>query len=704
MASNYYFSNLGNNENSGLSPDHPWQTLDVLESLIIDPGDKILLKHGDTFRGIITAGYSGTPDHPITISSWGDGEKPVMSGSVRIFITGSYGESGYKCRIDSHVKGVFVNNRWLHPARYPSTGFFGIDGGDKKRLKDRELLLQDIDCSGATAHIRAVNWQYEIARVARHGGDTLFFETDMLYQCNKDYGYFLDNKLEFMTEPGEWFYDNAEKTLYFIPPEDCDGDMIIEACVYDTGIQLMNSGFLLVDGIKFENYFLAGISGKSGSSNNVIRNCEFNRLHQDGISLESGTGYYLITNNEISDIKGRGIACLDTRHSTIQNNYVHRVGLFPGYGFDGVNSGTGIAVLKTELIYAIKEDTLKKLSETVPLELIGQLRNYIDLPFPDEKFLISALENFVAAEYRGHIPAIAMQVRNELVSINYESENIYIGYNKIESTGLHGIRLDGKNHLCEYNCIIDSLLFMNDGSSIYSWAQNYDYSAGSIIRHNIIQNSVGNTIATPDFHRFAHGIYIDNKCRAFTVENNIITGTTWGILINDEARDHTITGNIIFDNDVGLAFSEYFMPGSLHGCRATDNILFARHRNQRALFIESRISPQFDPVFTDNNFYGSSYYTFPIRKLSFRENHRVWEEFDLVSWQKETGKDGNSSFFAPPDPEARPRRSHMIINDSNEIRIFRVNNAIRDHYDIYGNKLGDEVKVEAFSAMIIIED
>ncbi len=702
----YYLSNNGNDKNTGLSPDAPYKSIERINSLDIKPGDKILLKRGDKFTGSILVKTSGTKEIPIIISSWGEGNRPVLSGSTPVTAKGSKGASVYRCGIGKPVKQVFINDHWLDLARYPSKGFFGIDGGDKKSLKDRELLLQDVDCTGATARIRAVNWQYEIARVAKHECDTLIFEKNMIYRCQKDYGYFLDNKLEFMTEPGEWYYDDQRSGLYFIPPEGIEvKKMSVEACIIDAGIQITNANHIIIEGIRFEKFFLAGILGQSGSSNIRINGCEFNKIHQDGISLESGTSHYIISNNDISDIKGRGIACLDTHDSVIRHNQVKRVGLFPGYGYDGVNNGTGIAILKTELVYSISENTLKALEGQIPHELSSQLKECLNIPFADEKFLIAHLEECLSGpELKPYIAKVAKQVRNELGDVSYKSENNYIGYNKVEKTGLHGIRLDGKNHLCEYNTVRDSLLYMNDGSSIYSWAQNYDYSTGTVIRRNIIQNSIGNVVATPDFHRFAHGIYIDNKCTGFTVADNIITGTTWGILVNDEARDHTITGNIVFDNDIGLAFSEYFMPGTLRGCKASGNILFARFRNQRAMFIESRISPDFDPVMTDHNFYGSSYYTFPIKKLTFRGKHRIWEEFDLESWQEESGKDMNSLSFAPPDPEARPRSSYMIINDSLETRIFPIDNTIRDHYDIYGKKSGDEVKLEAHTAVIIVED
>jgi parallel beta-helix repeat protein len=705
MPTTYYFSNTGNDLNDGLSADTCWQSIKKLNSISLQAGDQILFKCGDHFRGSLNINISGTPENPIRIGSYGEGEKPVLSGSERVNPEDSDGNSLLKCRIEKPVKGLFVGNEWMNIARYPSNGFFGIDGGSKTCLKDRELLLKNIDCTGAVARIRAVNWQYEIARVARHEGDTLYFEQDMIYQCDKDYGYFLDNKLDFLTEPGEWYYDDDEKLLYLMLPEGIKmSEDIIEAVTYDHGILFQEAKHAIIEDIQFQHFQLSGIYA-SNSADIKIKNCVFSKIHQDGIFLDSGSREIIIDHNSFADIKGRGIALLDCEDCSVINNHVSRIGHYPGYGYDGVNSGTGIAILKTEVIYSISNKTLEKLVQKIPAGLITKLLPLVDKPFADEKFLITALQNSVSVdELSPWLDLIIQQVKDELAAFAYDSANNYIGYNCVEETGLHSIRLDGKNHMCEFNICKESLLYMNDGASIYSWAQNYNYSFGTTIRKNIIINAVGNVLATPDFHRFAHGIYIDNKCVGFSIEENIVTGTTWGILINDEAREHTITRNTVFDNEVGLAFSEYFMPGTLYGCKAYENILFSRYRKQRSLLVESRIGENFNPVVADGNFYASSYYTFPIMRLTFRNGHRVWEEFDLYSWQQETGMDKNSGYFAPHDPEARPRNSFMIINESTTTSTFQIDNSIRNHFDIHGKQLGDEVMLYPFSAIIVLND
>ena len=79
----YVSSSQGNDTNPGTSPSLPWKTLAKLDSLILSPGDSINLKRGDIFHGQITVNGDGTKSNPIKISSYGDGNLPLISAFER---------------------------------------------------------------------------------------------------------------------------------------------------------------------------------------------------------------------------------------------------------------------------------------------------------------------------------------------------------------------------------------------------------------------------------------------------------------------------------------------------------------------------------------------------------------------------------------------------------------------------------------------
>ncbi|MFO8013279.1 MAG: right-handed parallel beta-helix repeat-containing protein [Phycisphaerae bacterium] len=58
-------------------PDGPWKTLARASTDYI-PGDRLLLKRGDTWNEELRPRGSGTPERPITVGAYGEGERPVI--------------------------------------------------------------------------------------------------------------------------------------------------------------------------------------------------------------------------------------------------------------------------------------------------------------------------------------------------------------------------------------------------------------------------------------------------------------------------------------------------------------------------------------------------------------------------------------------------------------------------------------------------
>ena len=79
-ANTYYVdSTKGSDANDGLSPEKAFASIDKLNTITFLPGDEILFKKGETFVGCFKPQGSGTEASPITISSYGDGDKrPVL--------------------------------------------------------------------------------------------------------------------------------------------------------------------------------------------------------------------------------------------------------------------------------------------------------------------------------------------------------------------------------------------------------------------------------------------------------------------------------------------------------------------------------------------------------------------------------------------------------------------------------------------------
>jgi hypothetical protein len=78
--SKYYFiSTSGNDSNSGLSVKEAWKTLDKVNQVTFQPGDNILFESGGIWFGQLFPQGSGVEGKPIILTSYGDGNKPVIN-------------------------------------------------------------------------------------------------------------------------------------------------------------------------------------------------------------------------------------------------------------------------------------------------------------------------------------------------------------------------------------------------------------------------------------------------------------------------------------------------------------------------------------------------------------------------------------------------------------------------------------------------
>ena len=77
----YLSSSNGNDSNDG-SASQPWQTLEKISNTDLGPGDSVYFLKGDSFYGHFVVNGSGVEGNPITITSYGSGDKPIISGAV----------------------------------------------------------------------------------------------------------------------------------------------------------------------------------------------------------------------------------------------------------------------------------------------------------------------------------------------------------------------------------------------------------------------------------------------------------------------------------------------------------------------------------------------------------------------------------------------------------------------------------------------
>ena len=173
----YVDAENGDDSNSGISADAPWKTLDKVNSFVLAPGDKVLLKAGSVFvnQGLALNG-GGSVEKPIVVSKYGDGALPVIqAGGVPetdciISASGNNALTKHTVSYAIHLKNIsYVTLKDLEITNNPletelATGVFVEACG--------ELVMRGIRIDGLYVH--DVNGD-PVAKAQPNGG--IFFKT-----------------------------------------------------------------------------------------------------------------------------------------------------------------------------------------------------------------------------------------------------------------------------------------------------------------------------------------------------------------------------------------------------------------------------------------------------------------------------------------------------------------------------------------------
>lgn len=128
----YYFSSKGNDNNKG-TITNPWKSIDKLNSLDLEPGDKVYFFGGDTLHGtiLIDSIDSGKQDEEVQFFSLGPTDVVIKSGN----------ESGLIMNKAKHV--VIGNITFVGSGRKSGNTKNGVSVNNSQSIK-----LQNLDISG----------------------------------------------------------------------------------------------------------------------------------------------------------------------------------------------------------------------------------------------------------------------------------------------------------------------------------------------------------------------------------------------------------------------------------------------------------------------------------------------------------------------------------------------------------------------------
>lgn len=650
MAREYYISNSGNDKADGATPNSSFRSIEKLNSIVLNPGDKVFFKSGDRFTGTLRLRHSGEDGNPIVISSYGGNIKPVLSGAKIISGVKSKGNNMYEAPCNDEIGYFYLDGKLMTIAREPNKGYFKMDDGGIDYLVDFDQKLKKEEVIGSTVRMRITNWNYEYRRAVDFDDFIIRFDS-MLFnssfknsKCEKGFGYYLDNKKAFLDADNECYWSDEDKKVYFISSawsenSKLQGIVIKKGIIIDKGISN-----IVIRGLVFDGFAEHGIHAKGLNNNITVKKCALRNIIKMGFFAEMNCSNITLTDNLLYDILGTGIRLKAPGNSLIENNTVKRIGLVPGYGIDGINGAIGISVENPE-----KSGLSQK-----------QLSN------------------------------------NNLIRNNY-----------VDSTGYMSVRMDGFNNVFEKNIVKNGLLTMNDGGLIHTYGadqregMNMDYTYNNIIRNNIFMNCYGNTESAANDHKIINGIYLDARSNKFVIENNLVINCGGGILLNDKTKDCKVRNNVLYgNNEASLSIVQSNQLDSLNH-RITHNIFFNTHNRKSTLSLVNNRDTFIEPGYIDSNIYISPSEVFHIKRIIVDKNKwKNTREYTLEGWRSEFGHDSSSEFMAPEKEGKKYPGNDIFINESDKPKVIQLNPDL-EYIDIHGNVLHEDIKLKAREYKIV---
>ncbi|WP_207420361.1 right-handed parallel beta-helix repeat-containing protein [Desertivirga brevis] len=352
----YYVSLTGNDQsNDGKTPDSPWQTIEKVNEMMgsFNPGDSVLFKRNEEFKGELVITKSGTSGARINFGSYGNGNKAIINGAIPLTtwseMPGNIWATTYSGSLTTlnNLLAADVSQqigRWPNP-NATNTGYNSVDAFvGNTQLTDAALAGQNF--SGATAVVRVRLFILNKASIISQSGSTLTFSgVGTNYTMTAGDGYFIQNHISTLDQQGEWCFDPATKKIYIYSTTD-PNTIKTEIPFKNNTLSGNNISNVSITDLKFINANSYGI--KIENSNGVkISNCEFFNSH-NAIYLNtiqnSEVDHNTIrnTNNNAIWIAGSFYNC---NYNTILNT-----ALRPGMGDPNNNQYNAINMVGTDAL------------------------------------------------------------------------------------------------------------------------------------------------------------------------------------------------------------------------------------------------------------------------------------------------------------------------------------------------------------------
>ena len=289
QATTYYISHSsGKDSNNGKSITSAWQSISKLNSnfRLLNPGDSILFKRGDTFYGNIIISQGGASGAPIVIGAYGNGSNPVVTGFTTVSTWTNTGTNIWEST--SAVSGlptcnmVVINGVNTPMGRYPNAGYLNFQSHvSNTSITSSSLNSAITDWTGAEVVIRKNRGVIDRNLISSVTGGTLNYTSGSKITPADGFGFFIQNDIRTLDRQNEWYYNPSTKKIRVYSAAAPIG---VQVATLDTLlVAKSNMNYITIDNIDFTGSNTTGIQ-LYHANHFTIQRCRFNFSGRDAIS------------------------------------------------------------------------------------------------------------------------------------------------------------------------------------------------------------------------------------------------------------------------------------------------------------------------------------------------------------------------------------------------------------------------------------
>jgi hypothetical protein len=490
---------------------------------------------------VFTTADSGAKDAPVTYTGYGGAA--TLSGGVKLSLTWStYKNSIMQATVPSTVSTgmsfdvLFLNGQRQVMARYPNydpskltTAFQGIAGD----YQSRPSKWAKPPSGEVYAHcMHTSDWGSQHYVMTGVSGSLNLSKALCNGRASGANGSgVVENVLDELDAPGEWYFDKSAGTLYFYPPQGTDlSTALIEVAGLETIIQFQGTSTAPVKFVNLDGFRYNATSRTFAKCNEQVLKSDWVIYRGGGLFL-SGVEDSAITNSFFDALGGNALFVSGyARRMNIQTNKFVGIGASaillmgvssavrnPGFGYSG---GTAVGSL---------DKTAGPKTDDYPAQCTVTDNLIHDIGYPQKQ-----------------VAGIGLDMASEIT----------ISHNSIYNMPRAGINIgDGcwGGHIMEYNDVFDTVLETGDHGSFNSWGRDryWDPNVGTI----------DSRVAS------SPGLEVLDAMKPVLMRNNRWRcDKGWDVDLDDGSTNYQITNNIFLAG--GLKWREGYH-------RTGDNNMFA---------------------------------------------------------------------------------------------------------------------------------